>query len=215
MTDSKGEQTRTAEGKLERQHMEQAAWISEGLWNATNWLLTFLGASALFTAATQFGPSGDRVLLGILAAATGTVVVGVAARAMVTVVTLSRKRRADEAAKRRGAAYLLINFLLLVQLVAMPSSALLQGLAVYHVLQSPNVEQQLNGNLASRLDGYGSFNGEAIVGRALLEQANAYCTEHLTDASATAAFREVCASLAGTPVSPVTAKNLASLLRRP
>lgn len=206
--------------------MDRAAKLSGGIWGATSWLLSFLGASAFFTVGTRLGAGGDQSALIFPGLATFAVLLAAAGQWLVGVITTSRKREGDSAARRRGVAYVILGVLVLVQVAAMPVAALFQGLAVQQVLSGPSATALLNENLARRLDPYASgpkltapFDPvDLALAKAQLDQVLSYCKAHRDESAASSDFLAACmfmsVSTQALPVpNPDFAKTFADRLR--
>jgi hypothetical protein len=204
----KDEAPATQEGEKEANRMRRAKGISQQIWDATRGLLTLLGASAPFTYGIANAATPNNIPLRTLIGAVAAVVLGALGYFLAQGMTASRTENADAvAAKGKGAAYMVLTLFLIVQLLALPVAAGLQGWAVYQTLQGKDATNALNSELADRIELY------AGAAKALY-LVKGYCEKHVSDDLASDAFLAGCVRFNQEP-PPTTdeARQIASKLR--
>lgn len=163
----------------------RARRISQAVWEATRWLLTFLGTAAVFTFGLQVAQTNNASGWSSILIASVSVICGMLAYAFSQIVTLSRIRAADSAAQKRKVAYLLLCLSLVVQVFALPVAAGFQGLAVAQVMDGSSAQYAIVQRLAARIDLYGQGSGSP-------EFVLAYCKKHYADELVNSAFLAAC-----------------------
>ncbi len=195
----------TPAGIAEVDRMQRAHAMGDGIWSATRWLLTLLGGGAFFTIGLRIQNPGHNFLWSPVWAL-AAILVAALAFVLITVITTSRMRKADEAALHRRGTYILLAALFVFQVVAIAAAPVLQGVAVYQTLQATDSRTQADDALRQRLQAYSADpSGLRLV--------VAYCKQHQVDDQVSDRFLTIClAFLQGSPPTPGQAATLARSL---
>jgi hypothetical protein len=193
--------------------MRRAKGVSQQIWDATRGMLLLLGASAPFTYGIANATTPNYAPLYTLVLAVLAVFLGAFTYFLAQYMTASREKRVvnpertANILRSRPGAYAALGVFMFVQILALPTAAVLQGWAVYQTLQGRNSTTTLDSELADRIQLYaGSDNALYLV--------KGYCEKHVSDDPASDAFLSGCIRFnKKPPPTPKEARDIASKLR--